>query len=131
MFSYTKTKSFAKGFTLIELLVVIAIIGILASIVLASLNGARSKARDTRRQSDIITIAKALELYNLDKNVYPTCSFPTNNLAGHITSMTCLGAALTAQGSLASPINDPQYPAKSYAYDNWCSTGYLNNSRSY
>ena len=52
-----------KGFTLIELLVVIAIIGILSSVVLASLNTAREKSRDAKRISDIKQIQLALELY--------------------------------------------------------------------
>jgi prepilin-type N-terminal cleavage/methylation domain-containing protein len=51
------------GFTLIELLVVIAIIGVLASIVLASLNNARRKSRDARRITDIKQLQLALELY--------------------------------------------------------------------
>jgi prepilin-type N-terminal cleavage/methylation domain-containing protein len=61
-----------KGFTLVELLVVIAIIGLLASIVLVSLNTARSKARDSRRLSDWHQVALALELYyDNNNNAYP------------------------------------------------------------
>ncbi len=63
-----------KGFTLIELLVVIAIIGVLATIVLVSLNTARQKARDTRRVSDMRQIALALEMYYADNSAYPTGS---------------------------------------------------------
>lgn len=62
----------SQGFTLIELLVVIAIIGVLASTVLASLNTARSKARDVRRKSDLKSLQLALELYFDDNGSYPT-----------------------------------------------------------
>lgn len=60
-----------RGFTLIELLVVIAIIGILASVVLASLDTARSKARDAIRLSDMKQINYALDLFFLETGRYP------------------------------------------------------------
>ena len=52
-----------KGFTLVELLVVISIISILASIVIVGTNGARIRARDTRRLADVKSIQNALDLY--------------------------------------------------------------------
>lgn len=61
-----------RGFTLIELLVVIAIIGILSSVVLASLNGARKKGRDARRISDLKQTQLALEMYyDSNSSEYP------------------------------------------------------------
>jgi prepilin-type N-terminal cleavage/methylation domain-containing protein len=52
-----------QGFTLIELLVVIAIIGLLSSIVLASLASARTKARDAAVISEMDSIKKQAELF--------------------------------------------------------------------
>lgn len=51
-----------RGFTLIELLVVIAVIGLLSSVILASLNSARKKGRDTRRIEDLRQIGNEIAI---------------------------------------------------------------------
>ena len=67
-------KNNKKGFTLIELLVVIAIIGLLSTLAVVSLNNARIKSRDARRQSDLKQISTAMELYMSQVDSYPTNS---------------------------------------------------------
>lgn len=68
----TRHRISSRGFTLIELLVVIAIIGLLSSVVLASLGQARSKARDAKRTVDIRQLQTALELYYDSYGRYPS-----------------------------------------------------------
>lgn len=89
-------------------MVVIAIIGILASVVLVSLNSARSKARDARRISDLHQISLALEnYYDAAKGADgsgTTQAYPT-----------ALGTVVT-QGFLTSEPKDPS-TGTSYTYN--------------
>ena len=88
----------SKGFTLIELLVVIAIIGLLATIVLVSVNTTRKKARDARRLSDLRQVAVALEMFWDNNRFYPgVANCNVTNYTGTLTS--CL------VGTGAAPCN--------------------------
>jgi prepilin-type N-terminal cleavage/methylation domain-containing protein len=93
-----------RGFTLIELLVVIAIIGILSSVVLASLGTARQKARDATRISDLKNLQQSLELFNDSNQGYPA---NTDTIAdAHHISGADLNAALVPTYIPVMP-NDP------------------------
>lgn len=61
-----------KGFTIVELLIVIVVIAILTAISVVVYNGLQSHARGNVRRDAAAKITKALELYYIDNQAYPT-----------------------------------------------------------
>lgn len=59
------------GFTLIELLIVVAIIGILAAIAVPNFMNAQIRAKIAKADSELRSLATALEAYRVDNNIYP------------------------------------------------------------
>lgn len=98
-----------RGFTLIELLVVIAIIGLLTGIVLVSIGGARTKARDAKRQSDIRQISNAQEMVMSTDDQYMQWTLDAQGCINNTDIRSAGGTVF-----LSSMPKDPQAPTKCY-----------------
>ncbi len=101
----------SKGFTLIELLVVISIIGVLSSVVLASLNSARVRGRNALRLQQVRQIVNAMSLYMSDNNGQFPSSSGSWRCLGHGDTGSCW-AGLNFTGSTALDTSLQSYMSK-------------------
>ncbi len=113
-----------RGFTLIELLVVIAIIGILSSVVLASLNTARNKGNDAAVKSNLDNLRAQAALYYDDNGgtysssgaAISSCApGSNNNLFDDATAAAQIAAAETANGAASNVVCNIAADGSAYA----------------
>lgn len=107
-----KSLGHTSGFTIVELITVIAIIGILSSVVIASVSQARANSRDKVRKVDVEQLQLTFRLYREMNPTYPDVSGATA-----IAAVT----GLSAFGPIPSdPLNGASY---GYYYDDAYSCG--------
>lgn len=126
-------KSVSSGFTLIELLVVIAVMGVLATVVLVTVDPAEqfARAEDSTRVQTVNTLGKAFEQYYIAKQVMPTPASWLTNLVGAgelkqtptSSGTACTGNVLSGYCYGTSSTNAVVYVSlESKAEDSACAT---------
>ncbi len=94
--------NYQKGFTLIELLVVIAIIGILSSVVLASLNSARDKGADAAIKGNLNNIRAQAELVYDNSGNYSLVGADSNIQRAYAAADSANGSGRSVASTTAS-----------------------------
>lgn len=129
-----------RGFTLIELLMVVAIIGMLSSIVLASLSNARRRGADAAIKQNLSGLRSQAQLLydNNNGNYTGICT------GGDVSVQRMMDAAAAASGSatvcntiggttptgytIYTPMKSQNLVSVSSGTDYWC-VDYLGNSK--
>lgn len=123
MLALTRRESW--GFTLVEMVIVAALVGILASIVLFSVSGARQSARVTKAETDLDEIKLAFQLYLEQTGSMPPgvghcshCAFrtPPSNSGEANAWETTIVPNVQSVVQIQIPARDPW--GNHYLYDN-------------
>src|SRR4026208_2403850 len=117
-----KKMNFKKGFTLIELLVVVAIIGILASVVLASLNTARAKGANAAVKANLANLrAQAGIVYdNASPNSYANVCTDATFAAGLASAGASGGGTPKCFGDANGWVAATALKVAEGTSDDWC-----------
>jgi prepilin-type N-terminal cleavage/methylation domain-containing protein len=147
--STTKHLSLNTGFTLTELLVVVAIMGMLAGILMPTLNVARERARRAVCAGSLKVIGEAFNMYNIDRGGMPSTSdafsgidTATNQIGKAGTPIIPIGlgyfynkyiedfAVFVCPSSSSNNLRDPQFLKREWTAENDTFSAYIYRSGS-